>query len=90
MSGNAANGYEKFGWVFTLMGVWLGLCLVMSFIYTTDEQYNDIIKHCGDSSAFCACQAQAIVDQRSFLSQPLFMVGLKTYRKVGPMCAQYK
>ncbi|MCP8896355.1 hypothetical protein KYK29_15615 [Shinella daejeonensis] len=91
MSGSSAtDGFKKFGWMFNLVGAWIGLCIAMHFIYSPDQQYNDIVKHCGNSSAFCACQAQAIVDQRSFLVQPLFLVGLKTYRNVAPMCAQYK
>lgn len=91
MSDNVATSeFKKYGWVFNAIGVYLGLCIAMHFIYSPDEQYNDIVKHCGDSSAFCACQAQAIVDQRSFLTQPLVLIGLKTFKKVGPMCSSYK
>lgn len=87
MSENAAAPeLKKYGWIVNVIGAYLGVCLAMHFLYSPEEQYNDILKHCGDSSAFCACQAQAIVDQRSFLTQPLFLVGFKTYKKVAPMC----
>lgn len=81
---------NNFRWLAYGIGGWLGLCITMNLIYSPDEQYNDIIRHCGDNSAFCACQAQAVVDQRSFLSQPLLLVGLKTYRNVASMCARYR
>lgn len=88
MSDSAAadNLLKKYGWIFNLLGIYLGLCLAIQFIYPPEKLYNDVIKRCGESSAFCACQAQAMVDQRSFLTEPLFFVGLKTYKKVGPMC----
>lgn len=91
MSDNSAVGdFKKYGWLLNLVGVYLGLCVAMHFIFSPDEQYNAIIKKCGDSSAFCACQAQAIVDQRGFLNTPLIILGLKTYKAVAPMCSGHK
>jgi hypothetical protein len=50
---------NNFRWLAYGIGGWLGLCITMNLIYSPDEQYNDIIRHCGDSSAFCACQPAA-------------------------------
>lgn len=78
---------KKLAWLGNLAAIYVGVCIGLHFIYPPNQQYNDIIKHCGNSSAFCACQAQAIVDQRNFFTQPLIFIGLKTFRKVAPMCA---
>ena len=77
-------------WAFNLGGAYLGIALAMHFlIYPNSEAYNDAIRKCGRQSEFCACQAQAYVDQRNFLTTPLALVGLVTYRETTSACMRY-
>lgn len=78
-------------WAITLIFGYLVVGLSIHFvIYTPNANYNRTIENCGGATPFCACQAKAIVEQRSFISDPLLLLGVKEFRKVSAECSHLK
>ena len=75
-------------WAINLGGAYLGISLAVKlFLYPDNQMYDDSINKCGKLSAFCACQAQALVDQYTILNAPLWIIGTYKPRNAAAQCA---
>jgi len=61
-------------WIVNTIIIYLGLCTFLHFLYPPSQHFDDSVRRCGGRTPFCMCQAQGIIDQRNFLTQPLLLL----------------